>query len=146
MNGSITSYDIYTTACSLTAIRTWMGERLIGQKTGPSTRKPHERDSHKRVVTILLRRGNCSWRWRASSRPEPGGQPGSPCPRGCSLAPKLACLPYEQVVERLQAQLGPPQDWAAIGQQATDAHASWEQYTQAVWRSFFRWNTASSSL
>jgi uncharacterized protein (DUF302 family) len=41
-------------------------------------------------------------------------------------------LPYEQVVERLQARLGPPQDWAAIGQQAADVHASWEQYTRAA--------------
>ena len=40
--------------------------------------------------------------------------------------------PYEQVIDALEARLGTPQDWAAIGQQATATHASWEQFTQAV--------------
>jgi uncharacterized protein (DUF302 family) len=38
--------------------------------------------------------------------------------------------PYEKVVGALEARLGPAQDWAAIGQQAAAAHASWEQFTQ----------------
>jgi uncharacterized protein (DUF302 family) len=40
--------------------------------------------------------------------------------------------PYEQVINALEARLGPPQDWAAIWQQAVAAHVSWEQFTQAV--------------
>ena len=40
--------------------------------------------------------------------------------------------PYEKVVGALEARLGPAQDWAAIWQQAAAAHASWEQFTQAV--------------
>ena len=40
--------------------------------------------------------------------------------------------PYDQAIEALEARLGPPQDWAAVGQQAAAAHASWEEFTQAV--------------
>jgi uncharacterized protein (DUF302 family) len=40
--------------------------------------------------------------------------------------------PYEQVIDAVEARLGTPQDWAAIGQQAAATHASWEQFTQAV--------------
>jgi uncharacterized protein (DUF302 family) len=40
--------------------------------------------------------------------------------------------PYEQVIAALEARLGPLQDWAALGQQATAAHASWEQFSQVV--------------
>ena len=40
--------------------------------------------------------------------------------------------PYEKVVGALEVRLGPAQNWAAIGQQAAAAHASWEQFTQEV--------------
>jgi uncharacterized protein (DUF302 family) len=38
--------------------------------------------------------------------------------------------PYEKVIDALEARLGSRQDWAAIGQQVTATHASWEQFTQ----------------
>lgn len=41
-------------------------------------------------------------------------------------------LPYEQVLDALEARLSPAQNWEAIGQQWMVANASWEQIMQAI--------------
>jgi uncharacterized protein (DUF302 family) len=39
---------------------------------------------------------------------------------------------YQQVLDALDARLGPAQNWEAIGQQLMAANASWEQIVQAI--------------
>jgi hypothetical protein len=40
--------------------------------------------------------------------------------------------PYQQMIDALEARLGTPVNWKAIGQQVMDANASWEQFTQEI--------------